>query len=64
MADLSRILRSTVDLGPGGVQYGIKAPELTILVGAKPPFRIGQARGVKTPAKAVPKKSNKPKAKP
>ena len=45
--DLAQILAHTVDLGAGGVSSGIKEPELRILVGAKPPFRIGQARGFK-----------------
>lgn len=60
--DLAQILVQTVDVGPGGVVSGIKAPELSIMVGAKPPFRIGQARGVKAPAATLP--MNKKTAKP
>ena len=59
--DLAQILSHTVDLGMGGVTSGINAPELTILVGAKPPFRIGQARAFKPPKK---KQTNKHSAKP
>jgi hypothetical protein len=56
---ISEILLHTVDLGAGGVVSGIKAPELRILVGGKPPFRIGQARAVKTPKKPQAKNANK-----
>lgn len=49
--DLAQILLHTVDLGAGGVVSGIKATELRILVGAKPPFMMGQARGIKIPPK-------------
>jgi hypothetical protein len=59
--DLAQILAHTVELGMGGVTSGIKAPELTILVGAKPPFRIGQARVVKIPKKP---QASKAKTKP
>jgi hypothetical protein len=58
---LSQIILQTLNVGAGGVVSGIKAPELTILVGAKPPFMIGQARGVKVPTK---KQTKKPNAKP
>jgi hypothetical protein len=40
----------------GGTTSGIKAPRLTIFVGVKPPFMIGQARGVKVPTR---KRTNK-----
>jgi hypothetical protein len=47
---LAQIILHSSNLGPGGVVSGIKAPELRILVGAKPPFMIEQGRrGVKTP---------------
>lgn len=48
---LAQIILHTSNLGAGGVVSGIKADELRILVGAKPPFSIGQARGVKIPKK-------------
>jgi hypothetical protein len=59
--DLAQILTHTVDLGMGGVTSGIKMPDLTILVGAKPPFRIGQARGTKISQKP---QASKAKTKP
>jgi Alanine-zipper, major outer membrane lipoprotein len=42
---LASIILHTSSLGAGGITSGIPASELTILVGAKPPFAIGQARG-------------------
>jgi hypothetical protein len=47
---LAQIIRSTSSVGSGGTQCFI-APELTILVGSKPAFTMGQARGVKIPKK-------------
>jgi hypothetical protein len=44
---LAQIILHTSNLGAAGVQSGLSAPELTILVGAKPLFVMGQARGVK-----------------
>jgi hypothetical protein len=58
---LAQILLHTSNLGVGEVVSGIKALELKILVGAKPPFTMGMARGVKIP-KTQP--ANKAKAKP
>jgi hypothetical protein len=46
---LAQLILHTANLGPGGIVSGIKAPELTVLVGAKPPFVMGQARGVEIP---------------
>ena len=54
---LAQIILHTSNLGPGGAVSAIKAPELNILVGAKPPFEIAQARGVKAPAKKQAKKN-------
>jgi hypothetical protein len=51
--DIAQILLHTTNLGPGGTQSGLKAPELRIFVGARPPFMATQARGVKSPAKKV-----------
>ena len=60
-------IKETLDIGgmlatvgrvSGGVISGIKAPRLTIFVGDKSPFRIGQARGVKAPTKKQTKKQN------
>jgi hypothetical protein len=47
--DIARLLLKTANLGPGGAVSAIKAPVLTIFVGARPPFMTGQARGVKAP---------------
>ena len=55
---VAQIIRDTSSLGPGGTACDIPAPELTIFVGAKPPFTIGQARRVK-----ITKKSQTSKAK-
>ena len=57
---LAQIIAHTSNLGPGGVVSGIKAPEFNILVGAKPPFTIGQARGVKVQKKTPNNKIAKP----
>jgi hypothetical protein len=57
---LAQIILHTSNLGPGGAASAIKAPELNVLVGAKPPFEIGQARGVKVPAKQQTKKKKMP----
>jgi hypothetical protein len=46
---------------PFGTTSGVKGTVLTIFVGVKPPFIIGQARGVKTPTK---KPTNKQSAEP
>ncbi|HEY6768116.1 MAG TPA: hypothetical protein VI386_25450 [Candidatus Sulfotelmatobacter sp.] len=56
--DLAQIILHTVDVGPGGVVSGIRSPELGVMVGAKPPFRIGQARGVRIPKNKQPNKAN------
>jgi hypothetical protein len=45
--DIAQILLHTANLGPGGVVSAVKTAELTIFVGVRPPFEIGQARGVK-----------------
>lgn len=60
--DIARLLLRTANLGPGGTVSEIKAPVLTIFVGARPPFMTGQARGVKAPTKKQTQKQ-KPKAK-
>ena len=57
---LAQIIAHTSNLGPGGVVSGIKAPEFNILVGAKPPFTIWQARGVKVQKKTPNNKIAKP----
>jgi hypothetical protein len=58
---LAQIVLHTSNLGAGGVTSGLPAPELRILVGAKPPFMMGQARGVKAPTnKQAKKQSAKP----
>lgn len=44
---LAQLILRTSNLGPGGVVSGIKAPELKIFVAAKPPFTVGQTRGMK-----------------
>jgi hypothetical protein len=58
---LAQIILHTSNLGAGGITSGIKALELTVLVGAKPPFVMGQARGVKMPTK---KQKSEPNTKP
>jgi hypothetical protein len=58
---LAQIILHTSNLGPGGAVSGIKAPELNILIGAKPRFEMGQARGVKVKAKKAKENSDSDK---
>ena len=58
--DISKTLLRSANLGMGGVVSAIKAPELSIFVGVRPTFTIGQARGVNTPTKQPNGRNAKP----